>query len=408
MDIYPCTVDEKSWDSDMSMKTLFGHLCSENIFAHDLEMTKLLELRATRHERKRRLESSQDMQTSEAGEHENGSLSDSSQRSMRNLGQLKVLVTPGPATKRVRKIDGAQEQRTPEQYSLAVHTAITTSTTTSDGTRVRAIKTSFDARVSRNSAISPSDQQSGLMQAFEPSLRTGITRNSPLREKKADVSIPGRLNTVGAHEYQCQWLACNRTFHDLSQLRQHVLTKHMVGTRRNGVSRFDCMRPGCRSLEDGVISNKEAWKEHLDSQHYSPEISGPLLDGPAQSRTEPERSSRSSAHQVTHIEQRGHVSPQPGAAQNQPIELSDGSDSDEDRTTEFEPVHGEGDSQLSLSDSAFASQEAANLPRQLLQGRISNRKEAFKAATGEGDRNWATYSPFASSNTEAERDLELR
>ncbi|ERF72132.1 hypothetical protein EPUS_02923 [Endocarpon pusillum Z07020] len=44
-DIYPCTVDEQTWTEDVSMKTLFGHLCSGTDFVHDGEMRMLLHKR---------------------------------------------------------------------------------------------------------------------------------------------------------------------------------------------------------------------------------------------------------------------------------------------------------------------------------------------------------------------------
>ncbi|KAF2100991.1 hypothetical protein NA57DRAFT_74586 [Rhizodiscina lignyota] len=37
-DIYPCTVDEMSWNESTSMRSLFGDLCSDDVFAHDNEM----------------------------------------------------------------------------------------------------------------------------------------------------------------------------------------------------------------------------------------------------------------------------------------------------------------------------------------------------------------------------------
>lgn len=59
-DIHPCTVDETGWTEAGSMRTLFGDLCSDNIFAHDHSM---LEKMRDRHERinakKQRLASSQ-------------------------------------------------------------------------------------------------------------------------------------------------------------------------------------------------------------------------------------------------------------------------------------------------------------------------------------------------------------
>lgn len=40
-DVYACTVDEQSWAPDVSMESLFGHLCSAKIFAHDMEMIEV-------------------------------------------------------------------------------------------------------------------------------------------------------------------------------------------------------------------------------------------------------------------------------------------------------------------------------------------------------------------------------
>ncbi|OQE39008.1 hypothetical protein PENCOP_c007G07097 [Penicillium coprophilum] len=37
-DIHPCTVDPKTWNEDVSIKRLFGHLCSGNYFSHDTHM----------------------------------------------------------------------------------------------------------------------------------------------------------------------------------------------------------------------------------------------------------------------------------------------------------------------------------------------------------------------------------
>lgn len=37
-DVYPCTVDQSTWSEAISMKTLFGDLCSADIFAHDRVM----------------------------------------------------------------------------------------------------------------------------------------------------------------------------------------------------------------------------------------------------------------------------------------------------------------------------------------------------------------------------------
>ena len=41
LDVYPCTVDELRWSEDVSMKALFGDICSGDWFAHDFEMRQL-------------------------------------------------------------------------------------------------------------------------------------------------------------------------------------------------------------------------------------------------------------------------------------------------------------------------------------------------------------------------------
>ncbi|OJJ39655.1 hypothetical protein ASPWEDRAFT_104551, partial [Aspergillus wentii DTO 134E9] len=41
-DIYPCTVDLQTWDEDVSMQSLFGHLCSGDEFSHDARMRETL------------------------------------------------------------------------------------------------------------------------------------------------------------------------------------------------------------------------------------------------------------------------------------------------------------------------------------------------------------------------------
>lgn len=40
-DIYPCTVDERNWTLEVGVRSLFGHLCSEDVFAHDAAMEAL-------------------------------------------------------------------------------------------------------------------------------------------------------------------------------------------------------------------------------------------------------------------------------------------------------------------------------------------------------------------------------
>jgi hypothetical protein len=66
MDIFPCTIDELSWTREVSMRSLFGHLCCGNHFRHDDEMMKLYEARLSLEQRvKRGREDTQDTQITE-------------------------------------------------------------------------------------------------------------------------------------------------------------------------------------------------------------------------------------------------------------------------------------------------------------------------------------------------------
>lgn len=42
-DVYPCTTDPLTWDENTSIRTLFGHLCSEGHLSHDAKMRDTIE-----------------------------------------------------------------------------------------------------------------------------------------------------------------------------------------------------------------------------------------------------------------------------------------------------------------------------------------------------------------------------
>ncbi|KAL9099666.1 MAG: hypothetical protein Q9163_004867 [Psora crenata] len=54
IDVYPCTIDEKRWSHETSVRNLFGRYCSGDIFAHDQKMDALLVEKARLPPRKRR------------------------------------------------------------------------------------------------------------------------------------------------------------------------------------------------------------------------------------------------------------------------------------------------------------------------------------------------------------------
>lgn len=69
VDIHPCTVEEATWIWDFSMESLFGHLCSGTVFAHDKDMISLesqrAELQTSKRERAEDHDSSENTQKSQ-------------------------------------------------------------------------------------------------------------------------------------------------------------------------------------------------------------------------------------------------------------------------------------------------------------------------------------------------------
>ncbi|GES61483.1 DNA repair protein [Aspergillus terreus] len=66
-DIIPCTVDPLTWDEDVSMQYLFGHLCSGNTFVHDEYMRMLLATDGELRARKRARQETDSFQSTQSG-----------------------------------------------------------------------------------------------------------------------------------------------------------------------------------------------------------------------------------------------------------------------------------------------------------------------------------------------------
>ena len=85
------------------------------------------------------------------------------------------------------------------------------------------------------------------------------------------------------------------------------------------------------------------------------------------------------------------------------------SDSDVEYETALDTVGSPSDhevgTQLSLSDSAFDSQQSKRGQRVNSTAKMKNRKEAYKAAKGVDGRHWAAYSPMSSNPSYFEEEL---
>ncbi|KAL4763393.1 putative DNA repair protein [Aspergillus foveolatus] len=86
-DIHPCTVDPLDWDEDVSMESLFGHLCSDNKFVHDQYMREMTALENGERPRKRRRHNpeSPPQSTQQSTVTENSTTSQASQMSQASM-----------------------------------------------------------------------------------------------------------------------------------------------------------------------------------------------------------------------------------------------------------------------------------------------------------------------------------
>ena len=279
MDIYPCTVDENAWDSEVSIRSLFGSLCSKDTFAHDARMTERRRRRDAIRSKKRQLDTKHakvGTDTTDETYDSSGELAEPSRTQFdNNVGGVSK-----PPSKRLRP-GNSTEERTPIRSADTAPKITTPSTTTSDAKRMNTIQKYFEAAADSDA--------------------TRSSKNANSSEHHAKVSSAA----YDKHEHS-----------------------------------------GLDTAEDPVAV--------------------PQGHAPADSNPHPDEASTTA------------------------------SDSDADRT----------ESQLSLPDSAFCSEQAPGVSTHLSNQKVVNRKEAYKAALGRDGMDWATYSPISSGRVR-EEEVEL-
>ena len=281
MDIYPCTVDDNAWDNNVSMKKLFGPLCSKDIFAHDAKMTEQCRVRDADRSKKRHFETKQARERNETTDDTQDSPGELAKISCTQVDKIAGSVIGEPLPKKIRP-GSSTEERTPMRSVTAAQANTTPSTTTSDGTRIGTIKNCLETTVDLKAT-------------------TSSTKHNSL-DCRVDVFSVEKTNHGNVF-----------VEHDRDAL---VVAQQYV-------------------LADSTVDLEQA--------------------------------------------------------------STTASDSDVDRM----------ESQLSLPDSAFGSEQPVGASTHLPHQQVVNRKEAYKAALGRDGLDWATYSPISSGKVKSEEDLEL-
>ena len=266
----------------MSMKRLFGPLCSKDIFTHDAKMTERRRVRDATRSKKRQFDTKQTRVRTETTDDTHSSSGEPAETSRPQLDKNMGSAIGEPLTKKLRP-GSSIEERTPMRSSNAAKANTTPSTTTSDGKRIKTVQICLEATVDSEATNSSTKNANGL-------------------EDRVDI------------------------FSAEQNDRGYVFAE---------------------AARDPVVVTRQ----------YA------------------------SAGSISHSEEASTTA----------------SDSDDDRT----------ESQLSLPDSAFGSEEPLGVSTHLHHQQVVNRKEAYKAALGRDGLDWATYSPISSGKIKSEEDLEL-
>lgn len=295
------------------------------------------------------------------------------------------------------------------------------------------------ANGSGNSPIPSVDQSPKTAVTHEKTMSKN-NDSALLHDKTATISTPSASNpatylpkddfaTTASH-YKCFWLACAEIFPSFKRLRQHVVDCHMVGVSLEGTTAYGCLWEGCANPKISYHSSRDFWEEHMDSHHLcarKDNVGRPKErhDAPGNNDTSHGSLPTPPKEAITDdlartLKRRSNGL---GAAPAETVELSDTSSTsseeslppniaelkksfDEDRSGSMDAdlaviedaiaggCSDEEETQLSLPDSAFDSQQSTQGNQAKSASSIRNRKEAYKAAKGLGGREWATYSSF--------------
>ena len=413
MDIYPCTVDDKAWEYEVSMKALFGHLCSKQIFAHDQDMNKVVEARKIISSKKRQTHLAHSKTSSDPARLTYTSTPES-------IETLNKFSSPVSKKLRTENSHGTMPVFSPSK-ALSMETG--SSIATSGEKRVTAIKASFEVETSRDRGFpstTPCDvfvrhvespvksKIDNLQQHEHDLLECGATSNEPIDISNEPTSPSSRSSEqVKSLDISLEEIADT----DLrEQTRQLVHKLGCSAIMAQTFAKIHCLQPledfFGQELEAAACRSKHGSKANLRSKR-APLAKIILLrdlfptadEGRCEMALIQSKGRLRKARDLIAVWEESVL----GLVARSAIDVDDiNSASSIENETE--------DSQITLSDSAFVSQQqhAHDRGPQFRNDNITNRKEAYKAALERGGRSWSTYSPIKSSRAADTEDMELK
>ena len=415
LDVYPCTTDEETWHPGASMEALFGHFCSGKIFVHDREMMALEDSRAASRARKRTAEeaelmadgatASQRTDGSEGCSDPDETLSDTDSDAVHRQLLDGLQEDIDHVVKRQRSFPPlSNEQRSTSPLGSS-------SNILHEG-KVTAIKDLFEPGEAHIEAVGLFNNASQISDNRIPDdIVLDDIPDQKLREEVAAV----------AEEYSCSKIMARAIVGARSRRPSRSLyIEHVAEANR---------RDGEISLEAEVSKSEEIRREVNRLQKLMPVADDALC----YNALTLEKGSYIKARDLlaTWVEkcwidencsdcsndeggEGGRALQQPNQdASNDDRERPDTPLSDEGASVSAELDVEHAETQISLADSEFDSQEHS-VPNEadgqrkasLERDKIRSRKEAYKAAQGLHYR-WTEFSPMSSGNAHTEEELEL-
>lgn len=397
-DVYPCTADETSWCEEVSVRSLFGHLCSGDSFSHDLEMKQIIQerqawrigkppLQQASSQNEPRTSSQASVATEESREEKVEANFDEAHTE--KAAKLRRPDTLAPSPKR-RRTDAGNFHAAQDASS---HSANTTSNSTFSGhRRLNAMQRSFESyltqpQVSPKLAHSVSDPTPILIKNTAVPT-TPITKTDAISRGVSVLRSPENPEGSQRKSSLTSPVSSSDKQRRLYQEPLTALTPKRLEEQRRSYE--------ATSITPNSTVSKTARRPHRE----------PLTT----SQLKPAKTSNGSYL--------------PSGTQLRPLELSSDSDSDEttDAATDdertptktdqksivgFDGAQEEHDTQLTLSDSAFESQEQGQgqANRSINSTRVQHRKAAYEAVRERDGAHWDGL--VSSGDGHGEKELEL-
>lgn len=238
-DVYPCTTDFDGWHEDISVKTLFGHLCSGSDFIHDREMIELKDERVASSKRKRKREEISSQDNHQGSSPRNGPESDPE---VTLVGTEYAASNHDIPTSLKGKTQGPVTEKLSQGYINDPSTR---------------------THPSRSAPHSHRDQLSVIQKTFE---------NSSTTEEVKSPALQSTVELSSSKTYCCAWLGCPETFSTIGVLRRHVLSKHLIRVTIKGKDAYGCLWHDCPDPKILYFTSEEMWEAHMDEIHYHAEV----------------------------------------------------------------------------------------------------------------------------------------